>query len=311
LAPAEPLDTTLVRVDVQENNIVVLEARPRGADAAQAEKDTAQAHFFEIPSFPTMDTISPSDLQSILRANGRELRPEMADEAMNRRMEDKLRPDHEITLEYLRMQALKGVVKDGKGNTLVNLFTRFGISEKTVAFALGTGGTDVKAKCASVVSHIRKNLKGETMNGVSALCGPDWFEKLVNHASVKETWQAWEAASEARHPEREEIGGMWGRTFKFGNIFFREYDAEFPLQGGSSESAVAADTCHFFPTGTRNTFRTHFAPANDIRYVNTRAQELYVSIEHLKHGEGIELKAESCPLPLWKRPALLVRGTTN
>jgi hypothetical protein len=55
-----------------------------------------------------------------------------------------------------------------------------------------------------------------------------------------------------------------------------------------------------------DTFKTWFAPANDIRFVNTVGEEIYISPEVLKHGEGIELKSESNPLAVPKRPEVLV-----
>ena len=50
-----------------------------------------------------------------------------------------MRNKHAITLEYLRMGALKGVILDADGSTLYNLYTEFGIAAKTVGFALAGG----------------------------------------------------------------------------------------------------------------------------------------------------------------------------
>jgi hypothetical protein len=47
-----------------------------------------------------------------------------------------MRNKHAITLEHLRMGALKGVILDADGSTLYDLFDEFDITPKTVNFAL-------------------------------------------------------------------------------------------------------------------------------------------------------------------------------
>ncbi|CAO4138610.1 hypothetical protein DHODJN_00655 [Methylorubrum extorquens] len=83
-----------------------------------------------------------------------------------------MRRKHAITLENLRMGALKGIVRDYDGSVLANDFTEFGITEKVVDFLLGTAGTDVLGKCQEVTGYMEDNLLGETMTGVHALCSP-------------------------------------------------------------------------------------------------------------------------------------------
>ena len=65
-----------------------------------------------------------------------------------------MRNKHAITLEHLRMGALKGVILDADGSTLVNLYDEFEIQPKEVSCALGTATTDVKKKCLEVLRHI-------------------------------------------------------------------------------------------------------------------------------------------------------------
>ena len=58
-------------------------------------------------------------------------------------------------------------------------------------------------------------------------------------------------------------------------------------------------------------FRTYDAPANDIRFVGEIGAEIYVSPDILKHGKGIELKSESNPLAVCKRPEATVQILTS
>ena len=58
-------------------------------------------------------------------------------EVMNRKLL-LMRRKHAQTREYMEMNALRGIVKDGAGTTLYNYFTEFGLAQISVDFALGT-----------------------------------------------------------------------------------------------------------------------------------------------------------------------------
>jgi hypothetical protein len=47
-----------------------------------------------------------------------------------------MRNKHSITLEHLRMGALKGIILDADGSELLNLYNEFEIMPKVVNFAL-------------------------------------------------------------------------------------------------------------------------------------------------------------------------------
>ncbi len=74
-----------------------------------------------------------------------------------------MRNKHAITLEHLRMGALKGIILDADGSELLNLYNEFEITPKVVNFALGTATTDVKRKCLEVLRHIVVNIWLEFM----------------------------------------------------------------------------------------------------------------------------------------------------
>src|SRR3546814_9324559 len=70
-----------------------------------------------------------------------------------------MRNKHAITLEHLRMGALKGVILDADGSVLYDLFDEFDITPQTIAYDLGNAGTNVKAKCLATLAAIEDNLK--------------------------------------------------------------------------------------------------------------------------------------------------------
>jgi hypothetical protein len=74
-----------------------------------------------------------------------------------------MRRKHAQTREYMEMNALRGIVKDGAGTTLYNYFTEFGLAQISVDFVLGTAGTNVQGKVREVLRAIEDNLLGESM----------------------------------------------------------------------------------------------------------------------------------------------------
>jgi hypothetical protein len=90
------------------------------------------------------------------------------------------------------MGALKGVILDADGSTLYDLYSEFGISAKSVNFALSTTTTEVLLKVLEVKRHIEDNLRGEFMTGIMCLCSQGYFDALTTHGKVKEAYARWQ-----------------------------------------------------------------------------------------------------------------------
>jgi hypothetical protein len=320
LFSSEGIASTVVEVRMEDGILRVLPAKERGAPAAEGGREPGKTLFFKVPHFPHKDTILPQDIQNMLVLVARSKQPETVDNLMAKRL-NTLRNNHAITREYLRMGALKGLIKDGDGTTVYNLFTEFNIVKKEVDFLLGTAGTKVIDKCEEVYDHVLKNLKGEVSSGVAVIVSSGFFSALVQHANVKVHWQnfqisngpgAWSVAN----MNRDTRGGNWGRTFEFGNLRFLEYKGTFPVKANAqsalaSVDAVAAGYGHAFPLGTMNTFNTFDAPADTMDAANKPGNEVFISPKELDHNKGVELWTESNPLAICKRPEVLVEVRTS
>ena len=150
-----------------------------------------------------------------------------------------MRNKHAITLEHLRMGALKGVILDADGSTLFNLYTEFAITPKTVGFALTTASTEVLLKVLEVKRHIEDNLKGEFMTGILCLCSQGFFDALTTHAKVKEAFMYFQ--------RNQQLGNDYRTGFTFGGITFEEYRGQTTDAAGNVRKFIADDEAHFFP----------------------------------------------------------------
>jgi hypothetical protein len=307
---SDPSASTLVEIRYEDGLLRVLPAKERGAPGTQAAREPGNTIFFPIPHFPHMDLITPKDIQDMLILLGMTKVPNTVDKEMAKRLLN-IRNNHAITLEYIRMGALKGEIKDGNGQTLYNLFDEFSIEKKQVFFDLSNAATDIIAKCEEVYDHVLKNLKGEVSTGVEIIVGSGFMNKLVQHAKVKDTWLHYSAAAAVANMNRDRSGQNWGRVFEFGNIFFREYKGTFPVKANAdaavaSVAAVDSGKGHAYPTGTMDTFKTWFGPANTLSAANKPGDEVFISPKVLDHDKGVEIWSESNPLALCKRPEVLV-----
>lgn len=305
LMPFVPVATTTVAVEEVNGVLNLLPTKERGAPSTLGETAKRKVRTFPIPHIPHDDTVMPEDVQN-LRAFG----SENALEAQSTFMAQKLatmRNKHAITLEHLRMGALKGIILDHDGSTLFNLYTEFGITPKTVDFVLDTDSTDVLLKCHEVKRHIELNLKGEVMTGFHALCSPEYFDALVTHPKVEAAYNRWRDSELLRG---EFAGGDVRRGFPFGGITWEEYLGQaFDVDGTTVRKFIAVNEAHVFPLGTSETFRTYLAPADFNETSNTLGMELYAKQEPRKFERGWDLHTQSNPLPMCHRPEVLVKVT--
>lgn len=298
LFPAKGVRTRSIIVEEKNGVLNLLPTMPPGSPGTLGRRGKRKVRSFAVPHIPHDDVILPSEYEGI-RAFGSETELAALAEIMNDKLQD-MRNKHGITLEHLRMGALKGIILDADASTIYNLYTEFEITQKEVNFALTTDTTNVRNKCLNVVRHIEDNLHGEVMSGVRCLCSEGFFESLISHSLVKEVYQNWEASA-------ERLGEDVRKGFKFGGITFEEYRGTADDPDGTARAFIAANEAHAYPEGTMNTFKTYFAPADFLETANTMGKEIYAKQEPRKFNRGVDLHTQSNPLPMCLRPGVLVK----
>ncbi len=277
----------------------LLPTQPVGAPGTVGVTGKRKVRSFVIPHIPHDDAVLPEEVQGI-RAFGSETETDALANLLALKLQN-MRNKHAITLEYLRMGALKGVILDADGSTLYDLYSEFGITAKTVSFVLTNSATEVLLKVLEVKRHIEDNLKGEFMTGIMCLCSQGFYDAFTTHAKVKEAFMYFQ--------RNQQLGNDYRTGFTFGGITFEEYRGQATDANGTVRKFIADDEAHFFPIGTANTFRTFFAPADFNETANTLGLPLYAKQEPRKFGRGTDLHTQSNPLPVCLRPEVLVKGT--
>ncbi len=299
LMPAEGVRTRTILIEEMSGVLNLLPTMPVGAPATVGTQAKRKVRSFVIPHIPHDDVVLPEEVQG-LRAFGSETDTDALSDLLARKLQN-MRNKHAITLEHLRMGALKGIILDADGSTLYNLYTEFGIVAKTISFALSNAATEVLLKVLEVKRHIEDNLRGEFMTGIMCLCSPGFFDALTTHAKVKEAYARW---------QQGQILFTDNRTnFSFGGITFEEYRGQATDAAGAVRKFIADDEAHFFPLGTATTFRTYYAPADFNETANTLGLPLYAKQAPRKFERGTDLHTQSNPLPICLRPEVLVKAT--
>lgn len=313
LFPSETVGSTIVQLDAEDGLIYALPAEPRGAPATPGTTVTRSTIYAELAHVPHKDVILAADVQNVRQLASNSL--ESATNWMLNRLERYTRPRHDVTREVMRVGALKGLVLDGAGQEVINLYTTFGVTQKIIPFDLDNAASDIIGKCQEIWDHIAANIRGSGFAGVEVVVGGTFFNKLIQHPKVADLYKSYEAAQQIANAVRAQ-NQAYGRQFLFQGIMFREYNWMYsgwdPATNRPTTSTtrfVATDRGHAYPTGTTNLMATFDGPPNTMDMVNTAPPSgdyIHITEEVLDHGAGVEVLSQSNLLPICRQPVILI-----
>lgn len=299
---SESVTQHTISVEASSGTLSVIGDTVRGARNTVNTDDTRKLYSYAVPHFPLDDQVTPQDLQGKRAYGSDQVDTEAA--VIARKLE-RIRRNHAVTLEAARAYTLTtGAVYAPNGTVAGNYYSDFGITRKEVDFVLGTATTDLTAKIEEVIAHIQDNiLNGEVVNNVAAICSPEFFAKLISHATVKEAYKYYTSTQE---PLRQRLGSGLYRRFEHGGITFIEYRGSY-----NGSRLIPAGDAYFMPMGTAETFISYYSPANKLALVNTLGQEAYVFQYRDPKDEGILLQTEANHIHVIRRPQVVVRGFSS
>lgn len=291
-----------VTVESTAGTLGLITDRVRG-DRNNVNKDEQRTlRSFAIPHFPLDDAVKPEDVQGV-RAYGSPDAAETEANVIARKLE-RIRRNHAVTLEFARAQALtQGTIYAPNGTVAGNYYTEFGVTRKEIDFNLSVATTNLLAKSEEGIAHIQDNiLSGEVVSNIIVLASPEFFAKLIDHASVKEAYKYYTSTQE---PLRRRVGAGVRRSFEHGNILYIEMRDSY-----NGQRLIPANEAYMLPQGTQDTFKTYFSPANRFSHVNTLGEQAYVWTFRNPTDTEITIQSESSFLNLIRRPQAVVKLTT-
>jgi len=293
--------TTTFLVEEKQGQLSLISNTPRGGPASNIGRDARAARAFKATHLARESLIIADEIQGV-RAFGSETELETIQDVVNQRLAT-LRAMHEVTLEHLRIGAIKGVIMDADGaTTIYNLFTEFGVVQQTQDFKFSVNTTDIRALCTAVLRAIETELGGTPYTSARAFCSSGWFDSLIAHDTVKEAF---------KYQESQMLRSDLRRGFTFGGITFEEYPGSV---GGVA--FIPANQAYCFPEGVITEqgplFQTWFAPADFEETVNTIGLPIYAKqARDPEFQRWVKIHSQSNPLPICLRPRAVIKLTKS
>lgn len=293
-----PSRTRHIAIEKRDGFLTLIPTTPIGAPITQLSNDKRDIRDFRTVRVAKGFTIYAEELNGI-RAFGSESELMQVQAEVMRRA-NRVMNDKALTDENMRLGALQGILYDADGTTVIrNWFTEWGITASaTVNWALDVSTTEVRTMCQTVIRAMRRAGKGAFIQGtteVHALVGDDFYDALISHASVKTTFQNWNAATELRKDISFD-------TFYFGGIFFHNYRGT----DDNSTLAIPVGRAIFFPVKAPEVFQVAYGPAEFEPWVNTLGQEMYaLTIPDRDRNAHVTMEMYSYPLYICTRPEML------
>lgn len=303
LFETDSTDTTTVAVEKKGDILALVAPTPRGGPGITLDKEKRDLRSLIVPHFEINDAIYAEEVQNV-RALGQEQALETVVQKVAQRQQAHVR-SFAATEEHARMGAVQGVVTYADNSTL-DLFSEFGVTQDAeIDFDLDNANPAegaLRKKCAGIVRQVQNALGGVPFTGVHAFCGDNFFDDLLAHKEVRETFKGWNEAQILRDgyigPNRSSYG-----IFEFGGIVFENYRGAV-----GSTSFINTDKAHLFPVGVPGLFRTVYAPADYEETVNTMGQRLYSRQYAMQNGKGRHLDVQMNALQYCSRPKTLLKG---
>jgi Phage major capsid protein E len=298
------ITTTSVAVEKISGVLKMIDPTPRGGPGHTKEKPARNAHILAVPHYQRDDGIYADSVQNV-REFGQPQSLQTVMNVVNARMAEHAR-DFDVTLEYQRIGAVKGLILNADGSTLYDLFDEFDETQETeVDFDLDNASPAsgaLRTKCATVTRLIADNLGGAPIQGIHAICGNAFFDALIAHPEVVLSYRNTPFAEVLRagyiYPNEQKVYG----AFEFGGIVWENY------RGSVNGTAlVNTDKAHIFPMGA-GIFKTVNAPADYIETVNTIGLPRYAKQFRMPNDKGITLEMQANSLSLCTRPNTLILG---
>ncbi len=293
--------TTNVNFDLKKGRIVLVSNQDRATPAQSLAGENPKPSTKSIPTthLPQSDIIHPEDIQDMRAFGSNE--PEVLTTVVNDKLQS-LKNNIEMTKEWHRVGAVKGVILDADGKTeILDIYDFFGATKKALdmTFTSAVKSVDPVLKCIlDAKRHVEAAMGGVPFQRIEAIVGADFYDMLTGNEFVRPTYYGW--------LERQAAFGdndYRKKGFTYGGITFFEASE---VVGGNV--LVEAKKGHVYPVGA-GIFTEYVAPANWMEAVNTYGKKYYARMDIQPNGRGVYVEGQSNPLSLCNFPEALVELT--
>lgn len=331
--------------DKSDNQINMISQTNRATNKAQKGTVRRNRTFsLVLPYHLYQDQIVASDIQGY-RAPGTADTAEVPERLMGEKLTD-MRLSGDQTTEFMKIQAMKGITVGPQNEIIANMFEELALAPAAITddaydqyeqrFELDNATLDPAVAIASLKRNISKRASiGGRIGKIEIMCTTGFFDKLVNHALVREAYLHYNEPVNNRDALRGDLQAFeeWGvvDTFEYKRVLFWTYDCDFnsddgdgtitALKGignnirdtraGATGALVSTDGIpdvgYTVMRGIRNLYKGVFGPANTLSGANKVGQEFMVNQMRDPKDKYWEMELEFGNLYYMSRPHLSYR----
>lgn len=296
--------TTTVVMEEQQGKLSLVQTAARGSMPRVQSTRTRKTRAFPVNFLPQNDTIMADEVQNV-RQFGSEDQTAGVAQVVNDKMQ-RLRQNLETTIEYHRVGAVLGKTYDADGSTvLFDWFSEFGLTQYEIDFDFSSANLNVSDMALSVIQLMEDSLGAQTYTRIRAICGNFFFKNLIQHASIKDAFKAWQIGSGFNQTQVYGVNSPQVKRegFEFGGIVWENYRGYI-----GSSPFIPTDECRFILEGVPDLFKETYSPAPFIETVNTVGKPVYAKQKVMDFNVGIEIHVNSSPLVYCTRPQTIIKG---
>ncbi|UNF44117.1 major capsid protein [Bartonella krasnovii] len=320
----EPVETstTVVGIERRDNTLSLIKTSERGAPLVEGDREGRNLRFFKTTRIAKSDTVKSEEIQN-RREFGTEDQLETAMKYIARKQK-KLISEIELTWENMQLGAVQGVVLDADGSVIVDWYKEWEITpQKPIDFKLNVETTNVADHVDQVIMRMIEASKGafSDRSRIIGLCGNEFFSKLKNHKTVRETYLNTALAqtlnSAGGVATSSAIGSGSFGSFDFAGATFINYRSvhnyNVSAKAGTNRAiGIKPNECQYFPINAPSVFQKTFAPAETENFSHTIGKSLYnILIPDTDHNTWAKLVVYSYPLYICTRPEMLFKAVSG
>jgi len=291
--------TQTVIIEERDGMLQLIQTTAPGSPGVLNKKGGRRARNFTVPHLGLQDTVLAAEVAGI-RAFGSQDATEGVAQIVMEKIAT-MRNAHEVTLEWHRMGALKGLLLDANSAMIYNLYTEFGVAAQAIQdWDMHTAATEQAPHCTAALRLIETALGGTPYDHIHCLMGDDVWDKFIVNTSVKTAFERWSGGQDGQPGAF--LRSDMRRGFPFAGIYFENYRGKIGTQ-----SFLEADEGYVFPVGAPGVFQTIYAPADYIETVNTVGLPFYAKQQVMNFDKGIMIDTQSNPLCICTQPRVIVQ----
>jgi hypothetical protein len=313
-----PIRTIDAAVVINDDGLLeVVQTSQRGEAPYEQKISPAMIRSFRTPRVAIGDTVNAHELQGIVARSmlmGGDIGTILADvqSEISYRLDGPtgLRAKQEATKERMRLGAISGIVLDKDGSTLYNWPTLFNVALPTeIAFDL-----DAAAPATGVLSTLIRGMKRDLARAarvgnrpfrVYGFAGDEFFDKLIKHADVLPSWNAFQGGTSTRIAFGVNTGIEPFTEFQWEGITWVNYRGT----DDNTTIAIATDKVKFVPAGIPGLFQEVLAPYEGFGAANSPGLPLYtLMIWDRDRDQWARVETYSYPMYMATRPGVLFSG---